>query len=193
MRLTFFAKIEISLLLATILVTSAPLVNAQSPDFGVGANPSSRCITVGSTATYQITVASIDGFSGQVLLGDDIQPSVNNGPTLSPIPSSVTLTSNQNATFDLSAATTSSTPSQVYTITVAGIAGSTLHSTSVYLAFAPGCGAVGGVISPANMLSSATPFIGFAVIISAIAGAASFAFIHTKQKRTTKNQLATAA
>jgi len=187
MRLSLIAKIEISLLLATIIVTSAPLVSAQNPDFGIGANPASRCVAVGSTATYQITVSSIDGFSGQVLLGDDVQPDVSNGPTLGPIPSSVTVSTGQSATFNLNAITASSTPPQVYTITIAGIAGSNFHSTSVFLAFAPGCGAVGGTISPASALSLATPFIGFAVVISAIAGAVSVAFIRTRQKRTAKN------
>jgi hypothetical protein len=187
MRLSLISKIEISLLLATILVTSAPLVNAQNPDFSIGANPSSRCIAVGSTTTYQITVSSTDGFSGQVLLGDDVQPDVNNGPTLGPIPSSVTLSAGQSATFNLNAITTSSTPPQVYTITIGGIAGgSNFHSTSVFLAFAPGCGAVGGTVSPASLLSLATPFIGFAVVISAMAGA-SVAFIRTKRKQTTTN------
>ncbi len=187
MRLSVFSKIEISLLLATILATSAPLVNAQNPDFNIVANPSSRCINIGSTATYQITLSSIDGFSGQVILGADIQPTFDNGPTLSPTQTSVTISSNQPATFNLDVATTSSTPSQVYTITVDGFAGSNNHYVYAYLAFAPNCGTVGGTISPASALSLATPFIGFAAVISAIAGAASVAFIRAKRKRTTKN------
>jgi hypothetical protein len=184
MRLSMFAKIEISLLLATILAASAPLVNAQNPDFNLAANPSSRCINIGSATTYQITVSSVDGFSGQVILGADIQPS---GPTLSPTQTSVTVSSDQPATFNLDVATTSSTPSQVYTITVDGFAGSNNHYVYAYLAFAPNCGTVGGTISPASALSLATPFIGFAVVISAIAGAASVAIIRARQKRTAKN------
>jgi hypothetical protein len=187
MRLSIFAKIEISLLLATILATSAPLVNAQNPDFNIAANPSSRCINIGSATTYQITVSSVDGFSGQVTLGADIQPTVNNGPTISPTQTSVSISSSQPATFNLNVATTSSTPNQVYTITVDGFAGSNNHFVYAYLAFAPNCGTVGGTISPASALSLATPFIGFAAVISAIAGAASIAFIRTRQKRTAKN------
>ena len=193
MKLSVLAQLEISLLIATILVISAPLVNAQSPDFNIGASPSSRCISTGSSTTYKITVASIDGFSGQVLLGDDVQPSVNNGPSLSPIPSSVTLSSGQSATFDLNAVTTSSTPAQVYTITVAGIAGSTFHSASMYLAFTPNCGTVGGTASPVSALNLATSLVGLAVITSAISGTVSVAFICTRQKRTTKNNPVTAA
>ena len=182
MRISFFAPVGISLLLATILVASAPLVNAQSPDFNISADPLSRCIDLGSTATYRITVSSSGGFSGQVQLDAFVDPSVNNGPSLSGIPSSVTVTPGQNATFDLSASTTSSTPSQLYSITVGGIVDITVHSTLVYLAFTPLCGTVGAVISPVNGLSLATPFIGFAVIISAIAGVVALAFIRIKRK-----------
>lgn len=187
MKLSMLAKIEISLLLATILAAAAPLANAQNPDFNIAANPSSRCINIGSTTTYQITVSSVDGFSGQVTLGADIQPAVNNAPTVSPTEASVSVSSSQPATLNLNVATTSSTPNQVYTITVDGFAGSNNHFVYAYLAFAPNCGTVGGTISPASALNRATPFIGFAAMISAIAGAASIALVRSRQKRTAKN------
>ena len=182
MRLSFFAQVGISLLVATMLVASAPLVNAVGPDFNISANPLARCIDIGSSATYSITVSSSSGFSGQVRLDDSVYPSVSSGPSLSPIPSSVTVTPGQNATFDLSASTTSSTPNQAYTITVDGLTDTTVQSVSVSLAFAPLCGSVGAVISPVNGLSLATPFIGFAVIISAIAGVVALAFLRIKRK-----------
>ena len=187
MRISFFAPVGISLLLATILVGSAPLVNAVGWDFNISAHPPARCINVGSTATYTITVSSMSGFSGQVQLDEHIYPSVNNGPSLSPIPSSVTVTPTQNAIFDLSVSTTSSTPTQAYTITVDGLTYTSVHSVSLHsvwasLAFVPLCATVGAVISPVNALSLATPFIGFAVIISAIASVGAIAFIRIKRK-----------
>src|SRR5437016_13666286 len=114
MRLSIFSKIEISLLLATILATSAPLVNAQNPDLNIVANPSSGCINIGSTATYQITLSSIDAFSGQVILGANIQPTFDNGPTLSHTQTHITISSNQSATLNLYTETTRSAPNELH-------------------------------------------------------------------------------
>lgn len=192
MKLSILAEVGISLLLVATLVASSPLANAQSPGFNITADPTGQCIAPGSSATYQITVSSTDGFSGQVQLQDSIVPSVSNGPTLSSIPSTVNVTPSQNAIFDVTASTSSSTPPQTYTITIDGLSGITVNSASFQLAFGPDCGTVGGVSSSVNGLGLAAPFIGFAAIILAIAGAVAVVVLRIRRGGIAQNRLVAA-
>jgi hypothetical protein len=184
MKLSLLVSVGISLLLAATILASAPLVNGQTPDFNITADPSGQCIALGSSATYHITVSSTGGFSGQVQLEDSVVPSVNNGPSLSSIPSTVNVTPSQPATFDLTASTTSSTPSQVYTVTIDALAGTNVHSATAQLAFSPDCGTVGGVSAPVNGLSLAAPFIGIAAIFLVVAGAVAVAVVRFRPRGT---------
>jgi hypothetical protein len=156
---------------AVSMLASTPLVRGQNPDFGITPTPLSQCIALGATASYSVTVSSLGGFQGTVQLDDNIDPNLANGPTLSPIPSSVSLSAGQNVAFDLTASTTQSTSNQVYAITINGLAGTTVHSATVYLAFQPLCGAAGGTVQPVNMIGLVTPYIGIAVAIVGLTAA----------------------
>src|SRR5206468_6057735 len=59
-----------------------------SPDFSVAANPSSITISQSSSGTSNLTLTSMNGFSGIVNLSATVSPS---GPKTSSSPTSVTL------------------------------------------------------------------------------------------------------
>jgi len=120
------------LALMASLASITPL-HAQTPDFNVAAAPYQICVSPGESASYLVTVSSTGGFQGNVELSDSIDPNATNGPTLSPIPSSVSLTSGQNVTFTLTASTVQATPEQSYTITIIGWTNVSVQSATVYL------------------------------------------------------------
>ena len=119
------------LALMASLASITPL-HAQTPDFNVAAAPYQICVSPGESASYLVTVSSTGGFQGNVELSDSIDPNATNGPTLSPIPSSVSLTSGQNVTFTLTASTVQATPEQSYTITIIGWTNVSVQSATVY-------------------------------------------------------------
>jgi hypothetical protein len=100
-----------------------------------------------------------------VVLDDSIDPNATNGPTLSPIPSSVNVSANQNSTFDLTVSTSQFTPPQVYAISIDGLSGYTVHSATIYLAFQPLCGAAGGTVEPVNIIGVIAPYAAMAAVI----------------------------
>jgi hypothetical protein len=136
-----------SLVILSSLLVSVSLANAQSSDFAVSANPISLCVNPGIDAQSVVSVSSIGGFSGTVNLGDSVSPSTSDAPTLSAIPSSVTLSSGQTVPITLGISTTTSTPLYTYTITISGLYGSTLHQATIELVVSSSC-SVGGVIVP---------------------------------------------
>lgn len=155
------------LALMTSLASIAP-IHAQTPDFGIVATPIDVCVNPGGAASYLVTVSSTDGFQGRVTLVDSIDSSATNGPTLSPIPSSVSLTSGQSVAFSLAASTVTATMEQVYTITIIGGTDDTVHSATIYLTVQPTCGAVGGTLVPVNSIGLLAPY---AIIAATIVGA----------------------
>jgi hypothetical protein len=168
--------------LATLVFAFTSPVLAQGPDFNISSTPNGTCINLGSSTSYSITVSSLNGFEGNVALDISIDPNVANGPTLSPIPSSVSLTADQNVTFGLTASTSKSTPSQVYDITINGLSGDLVHSVTIYLAFEPLCGAAGGAVEPVNMISVITPYAGIAITIVGLT-AATAALLYTRRRK----------
>ncbi len=155
------------LALMTSLASITPL-HAQTPDFNVAAAPFQICVSQGESASYLVTVSSTGGFQGNVELSDSIDPNATNGPTLSPIPSSVSLTSGQNVTFTLTASTVQATPEQSYTITIIGWTNVSVQSATVYLIVGPACGSVGGSLVPVNNIGLLVPY---AIIAATIVGA----------------------
>ncbi len=151
--------------LATSIIASAVPVRAESPDYSIASTPLSNCIVLGATASYHITVSSIGGFAGTVVLDANVDPNATNGPTLSPIPSSVNLTASQTVAFELTASTTKNTTRQVYTITVDGLSGYNAHWMTVYLAFQPLCGADNGVIIPVYGTAQLVAYASMAVAL----------------------------
>src|SRR5438477_3771655 len=149
-------------------LASTSLVHAQTPDFNIAAAPLDICVSPGESASYLVTVSSTDGFQGNVELADSIDPNATNGPTLSPIPSSVSLTSGQSVTFTLTASTVQATPEQGYTITIIGWTNVSVQSATVYLIVGPACGSVGGSLVPVNSIGLLVPY---AIIAATVVGA----------------------
>jgi hypothetical protein len=168
-KLTY--TISLSIVILTSLALSTSLVAAQNPDFSISANPTTLCVNPGIDGSSAITITSLAGFSGTVNLGASISPSIANGPTLSSIPSSVDLTNGQTVPLNLDASTTQSTPTYVYTITVAGLSGQTYRSASFSLVVSADC-SVGGVTSPASGLASSASSIALGITIAGLAGIA---------------------
>jgi hypothetical protein len=168
MNKTHILVASVALLAVMISLASITPLHAQNPDFNISAAPLNICVSPGESASYLVTVASTDGFQGNVELTDNIDPIPTNGPTLSPIPSSVSLTSGQTVTFTLTASTVQSTPEQGYTITIIGGTDTSVQSATVYLTVRPACGSVGGSLVPVNNVGLLLPY---AIIAATVVGA----------------------
>jgi hypothetical protein len=94
-----------------------------TPDFTIGATPSSRTVTAGSGTTYAVTVAPTGG-AGPVSLSSSGLPAGASGD-FAPNPTSST------ATFSVS--TTSATATGTYPVTITGTSSGVTHTTSVDL------------------------------------------------------------
>jgi len=101
-----------------------------TPDFTIGASPSSVSVTQGASANTTVTITSLNGFGAATTLSATGLPS---GVTASFAPNPVTPPANGSVnstlTFNASAAATTGT----FNVTVTGTSGSTTHSTTVSL------------------------------------------------------------
>jgi hypothetical protein len=122
-------------------------------------------------AVAVVTLGSVDGFSGTVNLAANVDPSVTNGPTLSPIPSSETLSAGQSVSFNLDLSTTTSTPLYTYSVQVSGLSGGTFHRIVVQLTVAAGC-SVGGVVLPTAGLVQTNALMVSGLIVVGLVGIA---------------------
>jgi hypothetical protein len=138
-------------------------------------------------AVAVVTLGSVDGFSGTVNLAANVDPSVTNSPTLSPIPSSETLAAGQSVSFNLDLSTTTSTPLYTYSIRVSGLSGSTFHQAVVQLTVAAGC-SVGGVVLPAAGLVQTNAFMVSGLIVVGLVGIAGASLaIHASRRKLASN------
>ena len=161
--------LPISLMVFATLLLATFAVHAQSPDFALNSTPTVLCVNPGVDAVSVISVSSVGGFAGTVNLGDSIGPAMSNGPTLSDIPSSVTLAADQSTSFSLRISNTTSTPLYTYTVTVSGLQGATLHQTTVQLTVAAGC-SVGGTVVPTAVLAPVTSYLAYGAAITGLVG-----------------------
>ena len=164
-----FLTLPISLMVFATLLLATFAVHAQSPDFALNSTPTVLCVNPGVDAVSVISVSSVGGFAGTVNLRDSIGPAMSNGPTLSAIPSSVTLAADQSTSFNLRISTTTSTPLYTYTVTVSGLQGATIHQTTVQLTVAAGC-SVGGTLVPTAGLAPVTSYIAYGAAITGLVG-----------------------
>ena len=100
-----------------------------TPDFTVSATPSSQTIPPGSTASYTVSVAPTNGFTGNVSFTVNGLPS---GATPSFNPGSVA----GSGSTELTVNTSSSTPTGTYPLTINATSGTLTHSTQLTLVVA---------------------------------------------------------
>ena len=112
-------------------VQTASVNGSPTPDFTITANPPSLPIRAGTSATYTISLASFNGFSGTISLSATVSPLVKHGPIVSVSPASVTLSSGGSGNTILTVHTGRGTPTGSYSITVTGVSGSISHSATV--------------------------------------------------------------
>jgi hypothetical protein len=116
----------------TITATSGSLVHTTmvtlivnaAPDFSLSAAPPRRLLNRGSTVNYQVTVGSLNGFSGTVTLSYSGLPPGTKAKFNHP-----TITGSGTSTFRVAADQTA-TPG-IYTLTISGSSGNVSHSTTV--------------------------------------------------------------
>jgi hypothetical protein len=177
----------VSLVILASLVIATTVAHGQSPDFSLSSSPSNLCVNPGVNAVAAVTLASVDGFSGTVNLGANVDPSVTNGPTLSPIPSSETLSAGQSVTFNLDLSTTTSTPLYTYSVEVSGLSGGAFHRIVVQLTVAAGC-SVGGVVLPTAGLVQTNTFMVSGLIVVGLVGIAGASLaVHATRRKPTSN------
>ena len=161
----------VSLVILASLVMATTAAHGQSPDFSLNSSPTNLCVNPGVNAVSSISLQSIGGFAGTVNLAASVDPSVANGPVLTPISSSETLAAGQTVNFDVQVSTTTSTPLYQYTIRVSGLSGATFHQAVVQLTVAAGC-SVGGVILPAAGFVRTDAFMVSGLIVVGLVGIA---------------------
>ena len=179
--------LAISLVILASLVIATTAAHGQSPDFSLSSSPSNLCVNPGVNAVAVVTLGSVDGFSGTVNLAANVDPSVTNGPTLSPIPSSETLGAGQSVSFNLDLSTTTSTPLYTYSVQVSGLSGGTFHRILVQLTVAAGC-SVGGVVLPTAGLVQTNAFMVSGLIVVGLVGIAGASLaVHSSRRKPTSN------
>jgi hypothetical protein len=174
------ASITFAIILAVL--AASPIVHAQGPDFVLTATPSSLCVNPGIDARSVLGIQSTNGFSGNVSLSDGIDPTLSNGPTLSPIPPNEIVSDGRTVNFNLTISTTTSTPDRIYYATVSGFSG-TLHQVVVQLTVSSSC-SVGGTEVSLNRLGLLSPYVEVALAATAIVGLFTAALLY----KTRRNQ-----
>jgi hypothetical protein len=97
-----------------------------APDFSVSASPSSQSVVQGASTSYTVTVTPSGGFTGTVTFSASGLPS---GAAASFNPASVP----GSGSSTMSVATSTTTPTGSYVVTITGTSGTLVHSTTVTL------------------------------------------------------------
>jgi hypothetical protein len=107
-----------------------PSCGSTTPDFTVGAVPSSLTVTQGSSGTSTITVSSLNGFNSAATLSATGLPT---GVTAAFSINPVTPPANGSATSTLTFTASASATVGTVTVTVTGTSGTLTHSTTISL------------------------------------------------------------
>ena len=110
----------------THTATVTLVVNPIAPGFSISASPASELVTRPNSATYTVTVAALNGFTGTVTLRVRGLPS---GATASFNPTSVT----GHGASTMTIATNASTSTGTFTLRIRGTSGGVTHSFNVQL------------------------------------------------------------
>jgi hypothetical protein len=103
---------------------------AATPDFTIGASPSSVTVNQGSNGTSTITITSLNGFNSATTLSASGLPS---GVTAAFSTNPVTPPANGSATSTLTLTASATATTGAATVTIAGTSGSTTHTTTINL------------------------------------------------------------
>jgi len=101
-----------------------------TPDFTIGASPSSVTVNQGSNGTSTITITSLSGFNSATTLSASGLPT---GVTAAFATNPVTPPANGSATSTLTLTASSSATTGTATVTITGTSGSTTHTTTINL------------------------------------------------------------
>ncbi|HEY1400949.1 MAG TPA: hypothetical protein VF953_05125 [Terriglobales bacterium] len=101
-----------------------------TPDFTIGASPSSLTITQGANGTSTITITSLNGFNSATTLSASNLPS---GVTAAFSPNPVTPPANSSATSTLTLTASATATTGTTNVTITGISGSLTHNTTISL------------------------------------------------------------
>jgi hypothetical protein len=101
-----------------------------TPDFTIGASPSSVTINQGSNGTSTITITSLNGFNSATTLSASGLPS---GVTAAFSTNPVTPPANGSATLTLTLTASATATTGAATVTITGTSGSTTHTTTINL------------------------------------------------------------
>lgn len=101
-----------------------------TPDFTIGASPSSVTVTQGGNGTSTITITSLNGFNSATTLSASGLPS---GVTAAFAPNPVTPPANSSVTSLLTLTASGTATTGATNITITGTAGSTIHNTTIAL------------------------------------------------------------
>ncbi|HZC71151.1 MAG TPA: hypothetical protein VE442_10690 [Jatrophihabitans sp.] len=145
-------KLLLATLVAAIVAAGAAFATAAAAkaDITLQVSPTSQSIARGDTASYTVTVTSINGFTGSVALA--VTKGLPGGATATFAPSSVGLTSGSKQTSTLQVATTSSTPLSTSTLTITGTSGKISESITAGLTVnAPLSGSITVNATPASV------------------------------------------
>jgi hypothetical protein len=107
-----------------------PTCGSSTPDFTIGASPSSLTIAQGSSGTSTITITSLNGFNAATTLSASGLPS---GVTAAFSPNPVTPPANGSATSTLTLTASGTATTGNATVTITGTSGALTHSTTIAL------------------------------------------------------------
>ena len=141
-------------------------VMVNGPDFTITTNSSTVSVNQGSSATLNVTLTSIHGFSGSVVLSalsSSGGPPVTVSPTSLPVPSSGSVSATLTVTASASGAYSTPVPTGSYTITLNATMGSLSHIKTIPLT-------VTSPSSGAGILTSPIVIGGIVAAIAVVAG-----------------------
>ena len=123
------------MLFALLVMTSLPLVPPATAAWGLNitVQPSGQTIAPGMPTAFTVLVSSTGGFSAPVKLQLDNQASLPSSISAVFTPSTVTPPADESGYAILVISTTTSTPKNVYTLTISGTGGGLTDSASVTL------------------------------------------------------------
>jgi len=159
---TYFCSIHLAMMMGSIVVQSSA---STTPDFNAASNLAAIAIAPGSSGSANVTVTSLNGFSGSVSFTATVYP---NGPRVSLSPETLTLPANGSGSTTLTVSTSAgiySTPvsTGTYQVTVTESSGSLSHSTSIPVNIGSTSGS--GASPPANLAGVSTALLGVIVAV----------------------------